>query len=258
MIDPRFREPLRKAHVEGDGEAVAEIWRKIADDEMSVEETLAWAKTVANWITETNETLPSRAPEGEPMPQGSLENARVSRVARIHAALAVTGWAEPALDSLADEQHILSLAKKGLRPAATLIYALIAEGKASQITREDWLDHISAGINEVNQSENKAHRGDQMILKLGLMGRERADKGLIVIAIRVMLKFPKKMYLMAYEKQQISEIPPHKYVSELIGRLKKMGLVGDQSREERVALEQLINQQMNRYEPPKLLNTSIE
>ena len=257
MIDPRFREALRKAHVEGDGEAVTDIWRKVADDEMSDEETLAWTKTVADWITKTGDPSPSRAPEGKPVPQGSLENARVSRVARIHAALAVTGWAEPSLDSLADEQHILSLAKKGLRPAATLIYALIAEGKASQITREDWLDHISDGINEVNQSENKARRGDQMIYKLGLSGRERADKDLIVIAIRVMLSFPKKMYLMEYQEQQISGIPPHKYVSELIGRLKKMGLVGEQSPEERIALEQLINQQMSRYEPPKLLNTSI-
>jgi hypothetical protein len=96
-----------------------------------------------------------------------------------------------------------------------------------------------------------------MIYKLGLSGRERADKDLIVIAIRVMLTFPKKMYLMLYEGQQISEIPPHKYVGELIGRLKKMGLIGDLSTSEKIALEQLINQQMNRYEPPKLLNTSI-
>ena len=257
MIDPRFREALRKAHVDGDGEAVADIWRKLANGQMSVEETLAWAKTVGDWITETSEPSPTRALEGEPVPQVSLENAQMSRVARIHAALAVTGWAEPSLDSLADEQHILSLAKKGLRPAATLIYALIAEGKASQGTREDWLDHIAAGINEVNQSENKVRRGDQMISKLGLSGQERAGKELIVMAIRAMLKFPKKMYLMEYQNQPYSAKPPHKYVSEIIKRLKKMGLVGDQSTEAEQALVQLINQQMSLYEPPKILETSI-
>jgi hypothetical protein len=38
-----FMVALHKAHVDGNGEAVADIRRKIADGELSTEETLAWA-----------------------------------------------------------------------------------------------------------------------------------------------------------------------------------------------------------------------
>lgn len=240
-----FKAALHKAHVEGNGEAVANIWREIADGNMSDAEKLAWAKEAAVWITSTDD--PSRATRlsGEPIPQGFLpkENAPMSRAARIHAALAVTGWAEPSLDSLTDEFHILQLAKGGLRPASTIIWWMIAEGSASQGTREDWLDHVAKGINEVNQSGTKDRRGDKMIAKLGLSAQALAeDKALILIACRAMFKFPKQMY----------SAQPHKYVSELILRLQKMGLVGEEMEpDDRKALVQFVNQKMEKTPPPQ-------
>lgn len=257
MIDRRFREALRKAHVDGDGEAVADIWRKVANSQMSVEETLAWAKTVGDWITETDEPSRTHTPSGEPMPQVK-QSTPVPRVARIHAALAVTGWAEPALDSLTDEQHILKLAKKDLRPASTIIWWMIAEGSASQGTREEWLDHVAKGVNEVNQSGTKERRGDKMIAKLGLSAQALAeDKTLILIACRAMFKFPKQMYSKYVNGEYLFE--PHKYVSNVIQRLQKMGLVDkEMEANDRKALVQFINQKMEDNPPPrvKIVKTS--
>jgi len=243
MIDPRFREALRKAHVDGDGEAVADIWRKIADDEMSDADTLAWAKTVGDWITSADDPSRARTPSGEPITQAFRPkgNAPMSRVARIHAALAVTGWAEPALDSLTDEFHILQLAKKGLRPAATVIWWLIAEGNASQGTREDWLDHVAKGIDFENQTYKRKHRGDDMLGRLGLSGQALAeDKALILITCRVMFKFPKVMY----------SIDPRKYVSEIITRLQKMEMLGKLDDKGRLKLEEYVRRELAKNPPP--------
>ena len=245
MNDHDFIKALREAHVDGNGEAVAYIWRKIADGNMPDVDTLAWAKKVAGWITSADDPSRTRTPSGEPITQAFRPkgNAPMSRVARIHAALAVTGWAEPALDSLTDEFHILQLAKEGLRPASTIIWWMIAEGSASQGTREEWLDHVAKGVNEVNQSGTKDRRGDKMIAKLGLSAQALAeDKTLILIACRAMFKFPKQMY----------SFEPHKYVSELILRLQKMGLVGKELEEEdRKALVQFVNQKMEKTPPPR-------
>lgn len=242
MSDHDFTAALAKAHLRGNGEAVAEIWREIADGKMSDADTIAWAKTVADWITSTDDPSRARKPSGEPIPQVK-QSTPVPRVARIHAALAVTGWAEPSLDSLTDELHILKLAKEGLRPASTIIWWMIAEGSASQGTREEWLDHVAKGVNEVNQSGTKERRGDKMIAKLGLSAQALAeDKTLILIACRAMFKFPKRMY----------SVEPHKYVSELIRRLQKMGLVGkDIEEEDRKSLVQFVNQKMANNPPPR-------
>jgi hypothetical protein len=190
MIDPRFREALRKAHVDGDGEAVADIWRKVANGQMPVEETLAWAKTVGDWITETNEPSPSRTPEGEPMP--------LTRVDRIHAALAVTGWAEPTRDSLSDEYHLLQFATKYSnvqRTAATAIWQLIHRGKASQRTREEWLDYVAKGITETKLPDGANRRGDAMLQPIGLKGHEHGQLEVLVkILLQWMVALPKDAY----------------------------------------------------------------
>lgn len=243
MSDHDFTAALAKAHLKGNGEAVAYIWRKIADGKMSDVDTLAWTKEVAGWITSADEPSRARSPSGEPIPKGLLPkgNAPMSRVARIHAALAVTGWAEPSLDSLTDEQHILQLAKKGLRPAATVIWWLIAEGNASQGTREDWLDHVAKGIDTDNQTYKRKHRGDDVLGRLGLSGQALAeDKALIVIACRVMFKFPKVMY----------SVDPRKYVSELITRLRKMGLLGELDDAERLKWEEFVRRELAKNPPP--------
>lgn len=243
MSDHDFTAALAKAHLKGNGEAVAYIWRKIADGKMSDVDTLAWTKEVAGWITSAKDPSRARSPSGEPIPKGLLPkgDAPMPRVARIHAALAVTGWAEPSLDNLADEQHILQLAKKGLRPAATVIWWLIAEGNASQGTREDWLDHVAKGIDVENQTYKRKHRGDAMLGRLGLSGQALAeDKALILIACRIMFKFPKVMY----------SVDPRKYVNELIARLEKMELLGELNDEERLKWEQYVRRELAKNPPP--------
>ena len=240
MSDHDFKAALAKAHLRGNGEAVAEIWREIADGKMSDADTLAWAKTAADWITSTDDPSRARTPSGEPIPQVK-QSTPVPRVARIHAALAVTGWAEPSLDSLTDELHILKLAKEGLRPASTIIWWMIADGSASQGTREEWLDHVAKGIDKENQTYKRKHRGDDMLGRLGLSGQALAeDKALILIACRVMFKFPKVMY----------SVDPRKYVSELITRLRKMGLLGELDDAERLKWEEFVRRELAKNPPP--------
>ncbi len=231
MIDARFREALRKAHVDGDGEAVAEIWRQIADDEMSVEETLAWAKTVADWITSADDPSRAHTPSGEPIPQRFLPkgNAPMSRVARIHAALAVTGWAEPSLDSLGDENWLLQLALKnwhGRRVAATAVYKLIAEGKASQGTRETWLDFISKRIVALPKSAEANLRGNELIAPLGLAGFEFGQLKFLVLA---MLE-----YMLAVEGKYYSTNKKG-HTAALRKRLQVLGVLPDKLKTEEIA-----------------------
>ena len=155
-----------------------------------VEETLAWAKTVANWITETNEPLPLREPEGEPMP--------FTRVDRIHAALTVSGWVEPTRDSLSDEYHLLKFATKYSnvqRTAATAIWQLIHRGKASQRTREEWLDYVAKGIAEAELPDGANRRGDAMLKPIGLKGHEHGQLEVLAkILLQWMVALPKEAY----------------------------------------------------------------
>lgn len=200
MSDHDFTAALAKAHLKGNGEAVAYIWRKIADGKMSDLDTLAWTKEVAGWITSADDPSRARSPSGDPIPEGLLPkgNAPMSRVARIHAALAVTGWAEPALDSLADEIWLLQLAMKnwhGQRVAATAVYNLIAVGKACQGTRETWLDFISKGIVAVPKSAEANLRPNELLKPLGLAGFEFGQLKFLVLAmLEYMLKVPGTNY----------------------------------------------------------------
>ena len=186
MSDHDFTAALHKAHVDGNGEAVADIWREIANGEMSDADTLTWAKEVAVWITSIDDPSLAHTPSGEPIPQAFLPKASapMSRVARIHAALSVAGWAEPALDSLADENWLLQLAMRnwhGQRVAATTVYNLIAAGKASQGTRETWLDFISKGIAAVPKSAEANLRANELLKPLGLAGFEFGKLKLLVL-----------------------------------------------------------------------------
>jgi hypothetical protein len=240
MSDHEFKTALHKAHVDGNGAAVAEIWRKIADGEMSDADTLAWAKEVAVWITSTDYPSRETSLSGEAITPVK-QSKPVPRVARIHAALTVTGWAEPALDSLTDEFHILQLAKEGLRPAATIIWWLLAKGNASQGTREEWLDHVAAGVDKENQLNREKRRGDYMLGPLGLAGHALADdKALVLLACRVMFNFPTVMY----------SDDPRKYVSELMQRLQDTGLMKITTHRENVDWQQYIRRELRKNPPP--------
>jgi len=200
MSDHDFTAALHKAHVEGNGEAVADIWRKIADGEMSEAETLAWAKAVGEWIASTNDPSRSRTLSGEPLPQALLPKPadNISRVGRIHAALAVAGWAEPALDSLSDEHHLLHFAMKNSnlqRTAATAVWQLISDGRASQGTREEWLDYVSKGITGTKPPEVANRRGDAMLQPIGLKGHKHGQLDVLVkVLLQWMLAVPKNVY----------------------------------------------------------------
>lgn len=231
MSDHGFIAALHKAHVDGNGEAVADIWRKIADGEMSDAETIAWAKEAGAWITSIDDPSRARTPSGEPIPERFLPkgNAPMSRVARIHAALAVTGWAEPSLDSLGDENWLLQLALKnwhGRRVAATAVYKLIAEGKASQGTRETWLDFISKRIVALPKSAQAHFRGNELIEPLGLAGYEFGQLKFLVLA---MLE-----YMLAVEGKYYSTNKKG-HTAALRKRLQVLGVLPDELETEEIA-----------------------
>lgn len=231
MNDHDFIKALREAHVDGNGEAVAYIWRKIADGKMSDADTLAWAREVAGWIISADDPSRTRTPSGEPITQAFLPkgNVPMSRVARIHAALAATGWAEPSLDSLGDENWLLRLALKnwhGRRVAATAVYKLIAEGKASQGTRETWLDFISKRIVALPKSAEANLRGNELIVPLGLAGFEFGQLKFLVLA---MLE-----YMLAVEGKYYSTNKKG-HTAALRKRLQELGVLPDKLETEEIA-----------------------
>ena len=187
MNDHDFIAALHKAHVDGNGEAVANIWREIADGKMSDADTLAWAKKVAVWITSANDR--TRALGGEPVSQAltTQPSGPISRVARIHAALAVAGWTEPALDSPTDHDHgddhgdpdglaydlMKATGHKSERLTAEKIWRAIANGEAHDYTKLTWVEHVASElVVELidNASLNDRLRGLHALNATGLWG----------------------------------------------------------------------------------------
>lgn len=166
MSDHDFKTALQKAHVDGDGEAVARIWRDIADGEMSDAETLAWAKEVAVWITSTDDLSGTRTPSDKPISEALFPkpDAHISSVERVQAALAVCGLTEPALDNLNDDDddgHIdydghdpdgfgrqLNYLKGSstFRLEAEKVWRAIASGDADDGTKLEWVEHVASKL----------------------------------------------------------------------------------------------------------------
>ena len=170
-----FMTRIAHAHLRGDGQAVKAIWLAIAREELTDTSTLAWAKLVAEWIVGPQ--------EGVARQQGGLKAADkpsqpLDRTGRIHAALAVTGWAEPALDTLDDGHLLLMCAMEGLRPAAALVWHLIATGKATQGMREQWLDHVASRVVNAEKTppSNKAVRPNAFMGAIGMSGKTKMTR----------------------------------------------------------------------------------
>lgn len=187
MSDHDFKAALQTAHDEGNGQAVAGIWRKIADGEMSDADTLAWAKIASEWICSANG--PSRGLNEEPVSQAltTQPSVPISREARIHTALAVAGWTEPALDGPTDhgDDHdhgdpdglaydlMKAKSRQSKRLAAEKIWRAIANGEAHDYTKLTWVEHVASElVVELidNRSLDKRLRGLKALNATGLWG----------------------------------------------------------------------------------------
>jgi hypothetical protein len=191
MSDHHFTAALHGAQYDGNGEAVAGIWREIADGKMSDADTLAWAKTVSEWIGSANERSQGLSDGPASQALTTQPSDPISRVARIHAALAVAGWTEPALDSPADadadddDDHddsdpdglaydlMKAIGHKSERLTAEKIWRAIANGEAHDYTKLTWVEHVASElVVELidNASLNDRLRGFQALNATGLWG----------------------------------------------------------------------------------------
>lgn len=189
MSDHDFTAALHKAHYDGNGEAVSGIWREIADGKMSDADTLAWAKTVSEWIGSANDR--SQGLSDEPVSQAltTQPSGPIARVARIHAALAVAGWTEPPLDGPTDHgddhhhDHVdpdglaydlmKAIGHKSERLTAEKIWRAIANGEAHDYTKLTWVEHVASElVVELidNASLNDRLRGLHALNATGLWG----------------------------------------------------------------------------------------
>lgn len=199
-----FKTRIARAYLKGEGQAVFEMWRAIAQGSVLDNDALKWVREIALFIVGDA--------AGRATPPSRLE--------KIHTSLAVSGFAEPQLDTLDDEQLLLVCAMEGLRGAAEQIWRLIGEGKATHGIREQWLDHVSAGVSKFLQSSDDVQsnrRGDALLKPLGLAGKKKASarNDLVAAIFHVMQKFPSEFY--ASEE--------HRYISTLITRLEQIGAI---------------------------------
>ena len=239
-----FMTRIAHAHLRGDGQAVKATWLAIAREELTDTSTLAWAKLVAEWIVGPQ--------EGVARQQGGLKAADkpsqpLDRTGRIHAALAVTGWAEPALDTLDDGHLLLMCAMEGLRPAAALVWHLIATGKATQGMREQWLDHVASRVVNAEKTppSNKAARPNAFMGAIGMSGKTKMTKSAehAAILIQVMAKFPRRLYA----------ADDCAFIEDVLTRMKVLGIfAADVSKKQLQNWRRFIHAELSRRGSPKI------
>lgn len=233
---------IARGHLQGKGHGVQEVWLTIAREELTDASTLAWAKLVAEWIVGPQ--------EGVARQQGGLKAtdkpfAPLDRTGRVHAALAISGWAEPDLDTLDDDHLLLKCAMEGLRPAAALVWHLIATGKATQGMRERWLDHVASRVVNADKTPptNKAARPNAFMGAVGMSGKTKMTKSAehAAILIRIIAEFPRRMYA--------ADDPA--FIREVLKRMQRIGIFAEDLSE--VALQnwaRFIRDELSKRESP--------
>jgi len=186
LVTEDFVTRIAQAHLRGDGQAVQAVWLAIAREELTDTSTLAWTKLVAEWIVGPQEDV-ARLKGG--LKAADKPSQPLDRTGRIHAALAVAGWAEPALDTVDDDYLLLRCALEGLRPAAALVWHLIATGKATQGMREQWLDHVASRVVNADKTKptNKAARPNAFMGAAGMSGKTKMTKSTEHAAILIQI-----------------------------------------------------------------------
>jgi hypothetical protein len=239
---------LAAAHIRGDGKSVYEVWDKIASGQLSPEATQAWAKLAADWIVSTGKTGTRdqewREVDGHRAAMGG------HRAERVHVGLAISGFAESELDTLEDEYLLFQCAtgRLKLRAASEQIWQLIAQGKATQGLREQWLDHISKQILDFiirrNKREFYANRAPEKLPEALSLSRKKRHKWSVdqveILYVSIISKFPQAFY---------SE-DPRKYVSLVLEKLSAIGAINQADACDETLKRQL-RELMLRHPPPE-------
>jgi hypothetical protein len=239
---------LAAAHIRGDGKGVYEIWEKIAADQLSPETLQVWAKVAADWIVSTGK---NRTPDHE---WQEVERHRAAmgghRAERVHVGLAISGFAESELDTLEDEYLLFQCAtgRLKLRAASEQIWRLIAQGKATQGLREQWLDHVSrelSGFIDVrDQKEYFPNRaGEKLLGHLSLAGKKRGEWNVDkveILYLSILSKFPRNFYGQDHRK----------YVSAVLNKLAAIGAI-DQADANDETLKRQLRAMMKKSPPPE-------
>jgi hypothetical protein len=174
---------LARAYLRGLGDGVLEVWRAIADNRLSPESREIWTAKVANWIMTTVEPGRQAPPLGFAVGEDFYRPAE--RYGRVKAALVISGFAEPMLDTLDDQSLLLKCAiEMKSREASEKIWRLIASDEATEFLRDAWLAHVSKGVwraiksfapDPEGKNAGANRRGDGMLFALGIVGKKAAD-----------------------------------------------------------------------------------
>lgn len=239
---------LAAAHIHGDGKGAYEVWEKIASGQLPPEATQAWAKLTADWIVSTGRT----GTRDQKWQEVDRHRAAMGgdRAERVHVGLAISGFTESRLDTLEDE-HLLFQCATGrlkLRAASEQIWQLIAQGKATQGLREQWLDHISKKISDFislrNSKEFNANRAPEKLLDALSLSRKKRHQWSVnqveILYVSIISKFPKSFY----------SADPRKYVSEVLGKLAAIGALNQDDACDKTLKRQL-RDMMTKHPPPE-------